>query len=380
VIVGESVAIRPVQTRQELRSFIKFPFALYRDDPNWVPPLIVDRLAFFDRKKNPFYQTAETGLFLAFRDGVPVGRIAACVNHDYNDFHGEKTGVFGFFEAIDDDEVAAALFDSAAEWLKARGMTRMLGPFNFSTNHELGFLAEGYDRPPVVMMTYNPPYYLKLAERWGMSKAKDLLAFWLVQDSPPSDRIRKIATRVRERNRVTVRRLDMSNFENEIELVRQIYNQAWSRNWGFVPLREAEFAHMAKDMKLIVDRDLAFIAEADGRPVGFCLTLPNVYEVQRKIRNGRLFPTGLFRLLWALKVARSIRSTRIVTMGVIHEYQKRGIEAVFYVESFDRGTAKGYESGEISWILEDNDMMIKAAEALGAKRYKTYRIYEKALV
>jgi GNAT superfamily N-acetyltransferase len=379
VSASGSVQIQPVLRRSELRQFLKLPFRLYRDNPCWVPPLWVDRMAFFDVKKNPFYRTAEVALFLARRGGEPVGRIAACVNHDYNEFHGEQTGSFGFFEAVNDRTVAHALLDTAAEWLAARGQKRILGPLNFSTNHDIGFLADAYDLPPVIMMPYNPPYYLKLAEGWGLVPTKDVLAFKYVADHPVPERIRRIAERVKKRTGIRIRNIDPRQFDREIQRVREIYNQAWSKNWGFVPLTEAEFAHIAKDLKLALDPRLAHIAEVEGRPVGFSLSVPDVFKSQIRIRSGRLFPTGLLRLLWDLKIRRSIRSIRTLTMGVIHEYQRRGIEAAFYIETIDQGTAAGYEWTEISWVLEDNDMMIKAAEALGSRRYKTYRVYHKEL-
>lgn len=371
------IEVQPVLNRTDLRRFVRFPFQLYRNDPNWVPPLLVDRMAFFDFEKNPFYRTADVALFMAFRQGKPVGRIAACMNRDYIEFHGENVGSFGFYESIEDEAVARALYDTATEWVKARGAGKILGPFNFSSNHEIGFLADGFGIPPMVMMTYNPPYYLALAEACGFTKAKDVLAFRIINE--PDPRIRKIAERVKKRANVTIRDLNMDDFEAEIERVREIYNQAWSKNWGFVPLREDEFAHIARDMKLILDPHLAYIAEVEGRPVGFALSLPNIYEAQINVRDGRLFPTGLFKLLWPLKVKRSIQSIRIITLGVIHEYQKRGIESVFYIETYDRAMVRGYEWGEISWVLEDNTMMVKAAEALGSTRYKTYRIFEKAV-
>jgi hypothetical protein len=371
--------VTPVRTRGELKEFIRVPFALYRNIPNWVAPLIIDRMAFFDLHKNPFYATSEVALFVLRREGRPVGRIAACVNRDYNEFHNERTGTFGFFECENDPRAAAALFDTAAEWLRARDQAQILGPFNFSSNHEVGFLIEGFDCPPSVMMTYTHPYYAGLAEAWGMTKAKDLLAYRIDRNSPPAERIRKIAARVRKREQVKVRNIDMRQFDAEIERVRRIYNQAWSKNWGFVPLREEEFAHIARDLKLLLEPELAFVAEVDSRPVGFCLAVPNINEVQVKIKSGRLFPTGLLRLLWALKVTRSIKSVRMITMGVVHDFQKRGIETVFYVDTFDRGAALGYEWAEISWILEDNELMVRAAQALGSRHYKTYRIYGRAL-
>jgi len=343
-----------------------------------VPPLWIDRRAFFDQKKNPFYETADVALFVAFRNGEPIGRIGACVNHDHNTFHDARAGSFGFFESENDQEVAGALLNTAAEWVAARGMDTLLGPYNFSTNHEVGFLTDAYDVPPMVMMSYNPPYYLDLVTAWGMEKAKDMWAFRMDGSKPPPERVRKISERVKQRARVSIRPIRLSDFEAEIDRIREIYNQAWSKNWGFVPLREDEFQHIAKDMKLIIKPNWALMAEVDGRPIGFSLTLPNVFASQVKIRSGRLLPTGVFRLLWDLKVRRST-SARVITMGVIHDYQKRGIESIFYIETFDRTTHDGIQWGELSWVLEDNDMMIKAAEALGAQRYKTYRVFSKAL-
>jgi GNAT superfamily N-acetyltransferase len=340
--------------------------------------LWIDRRAFFDQKKNPFYRTADTALFVAYRNGVACGRIGACVNRDHNTFHETKTGSFGFFECEPDQAVATALLDTVAEWVAARGMDTLLGPLSFSTNHEVGFLTDAFDTPPMVMMSYNPPYYLDLVESWGMAKAKDMWAFKMDGTKPPPERVRRIAERVRQRANVTIRSIRLSEFEAEIDRIREIYNQAWSKNWGFVPLGEDEFQHIAKDMKLIIKPNWALMAEVEGRPIGFSLTLPNVFASQIRIRSGRLLPTGIFRLLWDLKVRKST-SARVITMGVIHDYQKRGIESVFYIDTFDRTTADGIEWGELSWVLEDNEMMIRAAEAMGAFRYKTYRVFGKTL-
>jgi GNAT superfamily N-acetyltransferase len=377
-MTSRSAAIQPVRRRRELREFLQVPFDLHGHDPLWVPPLWVDRLAFFDREKHPFYRTSEVELFVARSGGRPVARIAACVNRDFNATHGTQTGSFGFFECPNQPELAGDLLATACEWLRARGMTEALGPFNFSTNHEVGFLADAFDQPPVLMMSYNPPYYLELVESCGWTKAKDMYAFKMSGQVPPPERVRRISDKVRERTRVQIRTLDTKRFKSEIDLVREVYNQAWSRNWGFVPLTEAEFRHAAHDMKLILRPDWALIAEVDGRPIGFSLTLPNVYESQIKLRRGRLLPTGLFRLLWDLKVRRP-KTARVITMGVVHDFQKRGVESIFYLETWDRAHRDGIEWGELSWVLEDNDMMVRAAEALGAVRYKTYRVYGKRL-
>lgn len=377
-MTSPQAAIQPVRGKRELREFLQVPFDLYRDYPLWVAPLWVDRWAFFDREKNPFYKSAEVELFVARRGGRAVGRIAACVNRDYIATHGTPTGSFGFFECPNDPALARELLDTACRWLSERGMKEALGPFNFSTNHEIGMLADAFDQPPVLMMTYNPPYYLDLLEQSGWTKAKDVYAFKLSGIVPPPERVRRISEKVRERSRVKIRTLDPKRFDSEIDLVREVYNQAWSRNWGFVPLSEDEFRHAAKDMKLILRPDWALIAEVDGQAIGFSLTLPNVYESQIKIRSGRLFPTGLFRLLWDLKVKKT-RTARVITMGVIPDFQKRGVESIFYLETWDRANRAGIEWGELSWVLEDNDMMVKAAEALGAERYKTYRVYGRTL-
>lgn len=370
--------IAKVSGKAALREFLQVPFDLHGNNPNWVPPLWIDRFAFFDREKNPFYATSEVELWVARKNGRAVARIAACVNRDYIAIHGTQTGSFGFFECPNDPALAGELLNTACEWLRARGMTDALGPFNFSTNHEIGLLVDAFDQPPVLMMTYNPHYYPDLMERSGWTKAKDVYAFKISGRVPPPERVRRISDKMRERTKVKIRTLDMKRFDDEIRLVREVYNQAWSKNWGFVPLSEAEFQHAAKDLKLIVRPDWALVAEVDGRAIGFSLTLPNLYESQLNIRNGRLFPTGLFKLLWGLKVKKP-KTSRVVILGVIHEYQKRGIESIFYLETWDRAHVDGIEWGEISWVLEDNDMMVKAAEALGAERYKTYRIYGRTL-
>lgn len=363
-----------VENSSDLSHFIKLPFSLYKDDPNWVPPLISERKAFFDRKKNPFYRAAKTRLFLARKKGKYVGRIATCINFNHNEYHQEKAGFFGFFDVIDDYEVADILFKVAMIAIKAEGMERMIGPANFSTNHEVGMLVEGYDSPPVVMMTYNKPYYNDMCEKFGLKKVKDLLAVHIDRQSEFDPRLIRVAERIRSREGIVFRCLDMKDFDNEIEILNEVYNQAWEKNWGFVPMSKEEFRHMAKDMKQIVDPDLVFIAEVEGKAVGFILSLPNINQAL-KFTNGRLFPTGLIKLLWHTKVKNKVDSLRIVTMGIIPEYRKRGLDNLFYLETFNIGPTKGYYWGEMSWILEDNAMMLRAAENMGGKPYKRYRMY-----
>lgn len=375
VTTKDDIELFEVTSGGDLNKFIKLPFVIYKGDPNWVPPLISDRKAFFDRKKNPFYRAAKTRLFMARKGEKFLGRIATCVNYSYNEYHQDKIGFFGFFDVFEDYDVAALLFKVAMLTLKADGMEKMVGPANFSTNHEVGMLIEGYDSPPFLMMTYNKPYYNDFAERFGFKKAKDLIAYRIDRQADIDPRLKRVAERVRTKEGFVFRSLNLRDFDSEVDRLNDVYNQAWSKNWGFVPMSREEFRHMAKDMKQIVDPELVFIAEVNGKAVGFSLTLPNINQALI-YTDGRLFPTGLVKLLWHTKVKNKIDSIRIITMGIIPEYQKRGLDTLFYLETFDVGSSKGYQWAEMSWVLEDNVLMAKAIEYMGGEAYKTYRMYE----
>ncbi|HOP07716.1 MAG TPA: N-acetyltransferase [candidate division Zixibacteria bacterium] len=372
------IDIVEVESSSDLNRFIDYPNQLYAGDPNYVTPLKMERKAFFDTRKNPFYRLAKTRLFLAERDDRVVGRIATCIDYNYIDLHEEQVGFFGFFDCEDDYEAASSLLKVAMIELKRQGMEKMRGPFNFSTNHECGFLVDGFDSPPVIMMTYNKPYIPRLVEKFGLKKAMDLLAYKMTKDSPVSDRIRKIAAKQQERSSVKLRSLDMKNFSEEVEKVRQVYNQAWQHNWGFVPLSEEEFDHIAADLKQVVDPDLVIIAEHEDKPVAFLMAVPDLNQALIHLK-GRLFPIGIFKLLWHTKIRNKVNGVRIITMGVIPEYQKRGIDSMMYIKCYDTGLGKGYQWGEMSWILETNELMRNAAEQLGAVLYKRYRIVEMPL-
>jgi hypothetical protein len=374
----DDIEIREVETRPQLSAFIKLPWKLYKQDPNWVPPLISSQKQLLNRKKNPFFRYAKVRFFLAYHNRDTVGRIAIVNNHNHNTFHAENVGFFGYFESVDDYNVARKLLKVAMIHLKSDGLDAMRGPVNLSTNYEVGALVDGFDRPPVVNMTYNPRYYPEFYEKFGLTKTKDLLAYYISKDNPPPERVRRIAERTRQKEGVVVRSVNLKRFNEEVRLINRIYNSAWSQNWGFVPAPDDEFTFIAKDMKDIVDPDLVLIIEINGKPVGFSLALPNVYQVL-PYANGRLLPFGLLKLLWHTKVRNKIDSARIITMGIEHEYQKRGLDNIFYVETFDRGRAKGYEWGEMSWVLEDNVLMNRVAKLLGTDVYKTYRIYEISL-
>jgi GNAT superfamily N-acetyltransferase len=374
----DAIEIVPVSTAEEKRAFLRLPERLYADDPNWVCPLRVERRDFFNPRKNPFFDNAQVQLFLARQEHDIVGRISAHIYHSHNRTHNERTGFFGFFECENDYAIADALLKRAAAWLKEHGMDRMRGPANFTTNHEVGFLIDGFDRPPVVMMTYNPPCYPEFAERFGITKVMDLYAYYAHDSVPIPDRVARLIGRVRERSHATIRTLDMSRFDEEVQLIKSIYDRAWAPNWGFVPMTDAEFFHMAKDLKQIVDPEILLFAEIDGQAVGFSLALPDINQVLIRL-NGRLFPFGLIKLLWLTKVRKVIGQVRVLVMGILPEYQKRGIDNLLYHEIYNRGPAAGYHAAETSWILETNDMMNRVAENLGYSRYKTYRMYEMAL-
>lgn len=372
------VEVVEVESKAQMRRFIDYPNQLYKNDPNYVAPLTMERNEFFDIPKNPFYRKATVKFFLAMRGDEVVGRVATCVNYVHNEFHQEKTGFFGFLDTPDDADIAARLLKVAMITLKIEGMERMRGPMNFSTNHETGFLIEGFDTPPTIMMTYNKPYQPAVAEKFGLKKVMDLLAYRLTKEKMQIDRFKPVAERIQKRAEITVRNIRMSDFDNEVKRINEIYNQAWSHNWGFVPMDEAEFEYMAKNLKQVVEPELVLMAEHKGKPIAFSLALPDINQALIHL-HGSLFPFGIVKLLWHTKIRNKITDIRVLTLGVIPEFQKRGIDACLYMKTAEAGIAKGYNGGEFSWILETNDLMRGALEQLGAWVDKRYRVYEMPL-
>ncbi|MCX6160695.1 MAG: hypothetical protein NTV87_05080 [Ignavibacteriae bacterium] len=375
------IKIREIDNQTDKMLFIKFPWKIYKGNPNWVPPLIFDVRNNLDPKKNPFFDHAEVKYFLAYKDDRIAGRIAGIINDNHNKFYNDKTGFWGFFECIDDVETAGKLFAAVNAFLKDKGMDLMRGPVNPSTNDEIGLLVNAFDKPPVALMTYNPEYYINLVESNGHVKAKNLFAYLVSKDTiavnrKAMDKLKRISDMVLKKENIKIRKINMKDFENELLRVMEVYNKAWEDNWGFVPMTDDEFKHIAKMFKAIIDKDLVFFAEAGGKPVGFSLAFPDVNQALIKL-NGRLFPFGIFKFLSAKK---KINIMRMLTMGVITEYQRKGIDAVFVQNTIDEGLAKGYFGAEISWILEDNIPMVRTAVNLGADKYKTYRIYDKKIV
>lgn len=369
------VVVRKLASKQDTRTFIRLLWKIYRDDPMWVPPLMMDRKKLMDREKNPFYTHADSEFFLAERDGQTVGRIAAIINHNHNKEHKENIGFYGFFESINDNDVARALFNTAKEWLKQRGVTAMRGPVSPSVNDEIGLLIDGFDMPPVVLMTYNPRYYVTLHDAYGLKKVKDLYAYDLNQDEVYSEKFNRIAELVKKRNSLTFRSLNMKDFDSEVKRIKKLYNGAWVYNWGAVPMTDEEFDALAADLKQLVVPDLVIIAERNGEPIGFALSLPDINVALKHNKSGMLL-TGVYHL-WTKK--KEIKRVRIIVLGVLPEYRSSGAASVLFYETAVRARELGYHYGEASWILEDNVMMNRAAETMNARLYKKYRLYEMSL-
>jgi GNAT superfamily N-acetyltransferase len=370
-----ATTVRPVVSKSDEKKFIKFQWAPYAGNPHWVPPMLMDRRKLIDRKGNPFYKHAVMELYLAEREGKVVGRIGAIVNDNHNREHGENIGFFGFFECIDDQSVANALFDAAKKWLKAKGVTAMRGPASPSVNDEYGLLIDGFDRPPSVLMTYNPPYYQTLVEKYGFTKAQDLFAYYIHKDKVFNEKFKRISDTVLRRETLKIRQLDMKKFDEDVRLVREMYSRGWSKNWGEVPMTEDEFNYVAKDLKMIVDPRLVIIAESRGKPVGFGMTLPDLNQVLIHNRHGWLIPGILRVLLFKKKIDR----VRIVMLGVLPEYANTGIGAALFYETGRRCVESGYPHGEASWVNEGNVMMNRGAQLMQGTIDKRYRIYQMPL-
>lgn len=377
---GGPLTLQPVERPAASSPFLRLPWAIYRDDPAWVPPLLIERREHLDPRKNPFFDHAEARFWLALRDGRPVGRISAQVNHAHLERHRDATGHFGMLEAEDDPAVFRMLFGAAEDWLRTQGMQRVRGPFNLSINEECGLLVQGFEYPPSMLMGHARPYYAQRLEALGYTKAKDLICYHYEADraSPPIDRLlRKVATT----KDLVVRPLDRRRYEADLAAIMDVFNDAWSQNWGFVPMTQAELRHMAKALKPIVRPQSIAIAELAGRPVAMAVGLPNVNEAIADL-DGRLLPFGWAKLLWRLKIGMT-KSSRVPLVGVRREFHGTMLGAamaVAVIDSMRRGQRSlGVESGELSWILEDNVAMRRMIEDFGGVAYKTYRIYEREL-
>jgi len=376
--MSATVQVRPTTGRKEIEAFIRFPFHLHRLEPHWVPPLLMERRDFLSPKKNPMFEYAKVQTFLAWRGDEVVGTIAAVHNDRYGQFHPEEAhvGFFGLYECIQDQAVADALFAAAGAWLRSEGYTVARGPVNLTTNDVVGLLVEGFDLDNVVMMPYNPAYYVGQFEAAGFTKTKDLYALYLAREDC-ADRLTAIAARMERGGHVKVRPLDMGHWRQELDFVRATYNVAWAGNWGFVPWTDGEMEFIAKELKPLVDKRFAFAAEVDGVPAGFIVSVPDANEAL-KLAKGRLLPFGLLKLLWKLKVS-GCSSLRTMIMGVLPPFRNRGLDLLMIHHTIKNAGPAHYLGAELGWVLEDNHAMLSPLYKLGAKRTKTYRVYDRAI-
>jgi GNAT superfamily N-acetyltransferase len=372
------IQIKQVSNKKELAAFIDFPHHLYEGDPNYVPELHIAQRDLLSPGKHPFHDHSKVQLFLAYDNAVIKGRVAAIMNNNHNEFKNRKDGFFGFFDLVNDADVAKQLLDEAAKWLKQQGANTMIGPVNPSTNEPCGLLVDGYDAPPVVMMPYNKPYYLPLLEKAGLAKSVDLLAYDLSTATVDKRTLQLKETLLKRLalKGIVIRNINMKDFKNEVNRIQEVYNLAWAENTGFVPFTDKEFKYLAKDMKMLLDKDFCQLAEHNGKVIGFSLAIPDINQILIKIKKGRLFPTGIFKLLLGLK---KVNYVRVLALGVLSDYRKAGIEACFYSEIIEQAAAKKIRGGEASWILEHNEMMNNGLKKLNATAYKRYRILEKAI-
>lgn len=369
-----TIKIAPAISRREMKEFIRLPRLIYSRDEPLVPHLLYERKRFFS-PKNPIFKFTDVVYLLARDNGRPVGRVTAHINRRHNEYTGERCGFFGFFECEESPEIARALMDEAGSILREKGMSLIRGPLNFSTNEECAFLADGFDKPPTFMMPWNRPCYIKYFDNIGFRTAKNLLAFEYHWQGAIPEHLVRFGEKARVKLGVNIRPINMRDFEKDLERVFEVYNAAWADNWGFVPMTREQFHYAAEGLKSIVDPDLVLIAEKDGKPIAFSLSLPDYNPILKKI-NGRLFPFGIFHMIFGRK---KLNNVRVILMGVLPEFRNRGIDTLLYLDTFRNGLPHGYRSCEMSWILEDNRPMIRALERMGAEATKTYRIFEKDL-
>ena len=364
-----------VKTCEDLDQFICLPWKIYKDQPCWVPPLIQERKRFLNPDINPFFEHAEVDLFLAIdSNGSPLGRIALVYDKSYKDLYSEPVGMFGMFESVDDLNLFRFLLDKAHQWCQKKGCVRLIGPMNLSTNHECGLLIEGFDSPTMVGIPYNPEYYVKHFEKCGLKKAKDLVAFKLDLIKVP-DYLEQAAVKLKRRGHFSIRAFNLKRLDEEISILWNIYNSAWSLNWGFVPMTRKEFEFSIREVKSIIQPEFCLIAEVKGEPAGFSMALPDINQVLMEL-NGRLFPFGWARFLW--KKSR-ISAYRVPILGVKKKYRRLGIDALFYYETYKLLMGKNIKWCEMSWLLEDNKSILDPMRRIGGVVYKRHRIYERLI-
>ncbi len=380
-----AIDVRKVENAADFKAFFEFPWHLYKNDPNWVPPLLSMRRDLLDKKKNPSWEYLEGDYFAAWRGNEIVGTITALINHRHNDFHKENVGWFGTFEVYDDQEAANALLETAAKWVKARKFDAIRGPQSFTTHEECGLLVDGFT-PPVLLMPYNPPYYQKLVETAGFTKAMDIYSFHLSRqgaiEHATVDRLDRLTKAAMKRYKITVRPIDRKNLKSEFKLFKEIYNAAWDKNWGFVPMTEKELDALVKSLGDFFDPDMAFFADVDGEPAGFVLGVPDFNQVLQKAypQPGTPEIVSLIKALWYWKLRPVINTARVPLMGVKEGFRNKGVDAVLYYFSFmSMFNNPRIQHSDSGWILEANTGMVSIATSFGCDIYKTHRFYEKQL-
>jgi len=382
-VTSSNIEIKDVQSKANKKAFVKVLWTVFKDDPKWIPPLIMERMDAIDEKKNPYFEHAEVRFWIAYKDGEPVGRISAQIDELVEKHHGIKTGHFGFFDCINDQDVANALFDTALSWLKENGMVEVIGPFSLSINEETGMLVDGFDTSPRLLMGHAIPYYQELVANYGLQKVKDTWAYTMEISSeilPPV--MQKLVDRAIDRGQVVFRPINMDKYEEELKIILDIFNDAWIDNWKYIPFTQAELDHAVKEMKLIIREDFTYIAEVDGVPQAMMVSLPNINEIIKDL-DGKLFPFGFLKLLWRLKIRPSFKTVRVPLMGVRKEYQNSRLSGIMSFGLFEAcrktATKVGCNEAELSWVLEENTRLSKLLEAVGCVKYKTYRLFHKEL-
>ncbi len=379
-----TVQIRKVENQADFKPFFEFPWTLYKDDPNWTPPLLSMRREQFDQKHTPSWEYMEGDYFAAYRDDRIVGTIAAYINHRHNEYNNEHIGWFGAFEVYDDDEAAAALLQTAADWVKAKGYEIIRGPQTFTTHEETGLLVDGFTRP-ILLMPYNLPYYEKLILASDYKPVMDTYSFHLsrqqVEENGLAERLERVTKAIMRRNHVTVRPIDRHNLKQEFELFKELYNTAWEKNWSFVPMTPKELDAMVKSLGQFFDADLAFFGYVDGKPAGFIMAIPDFNQVLKRVypKPGTPEIFSLVKALWHWKINPMMDWARVPLMGVKEEYRNKGVDAVLYYHVLEAMLKGRYQHSDSGWILAINQNMVSIAKNFGSQIYKTYRYYEKAL-
>ncbi len=385
--MAATLSVRRVENKADFQAFLTFPWLVYRGDPYWVPPLLSQQRHKLDKRKGAAWEYMEGDYFVAWRDDQPVGTIAAFINHRHNEYWNEQIGFFGMFEALDDAEAVRALLETAADYVAGKGATALRGPASFSTNAECGVLIDGFDDPPVLLYPYNPPYYQRLIEATpGFARVMDLLAYHITfeaaSQSPKLEKLFRITEQNNARRGITVRPVDRTRLAEEFVLLKDIYNRAWSRNWGFVPFSERELDEMVHDIGQFFDPRMGFFAEVDGRPVAFLLALPDMNQALHRAypRPGKPEFISLLQLLWHWKIRSKITRVRIMLMGVEEGYRGIGVEAAMFMRAYQTGAELGIHDADGGWVLETNTPMSRLVESMNGRAYKRWRWYEHALI